>query len=218
MSAVRVIQGEPSYGTQDTMDRQSVHTTAQRPLIPSEFLLARARSGVSSDAYLNGIGASSIGSQHSEPSQTKSAELTGYDGAIGAPWIRSLPGPADITKLIAPRRSPSPLFFPRQEWEGVVEAVEKDQIRARLYTILGDSPDEGPLYAEIPNEEIADADRKVMRPGSIFRWSIGYKRIGATKERVSVLVFRQLPQWTAASMTRADEIARGMAALFDEEI
>ncbi len=50
---------------------------------------------------------------------------------------------------------------------------------------------------EVQVIELSDEDSAKMRPGSIFRWVIGYERTAAgTKRRVSQIVFRDLPAIT----------------------
>jgi hypothetical protein len=63
--------------------------------------------------------------------------------------------------------------------------------------------------AEIPFDELSDADRQKLKIGSIFRWSIGYQRTtSGTKMRVSNIVFRDLPRWTQKDIREArDEAA-----------
>ena len=51
--------------------------------------------------------------------------------------------------------------------------------------------------AVIPLGELSDEDAGKMRPGSIFRWVIGYERtVAGSKRRVSQIVFRGLPAIT----------------------
>lgn len=62
--------------------------------------------------------------------------------------------------------------------------------------------------AKIPLSDISERDAARMRPGSIFRWVIGYRRdVTGTKERVSVIVFRDLPVMTKSKLKSAEKWA-----------
>ena len=99
---------------------------------------------------------------------------------------------------ILPRQLPKPAvarssLHALQEWEGYVIEILETEFVARLTDITAKVPIEDE-EAVFPLEEITDADFKKLRPGSIFRWVIGYERSGAgTKKRVSQIVFRDLP-------------------------
>jgi hypothetical protein len=120
------------------------------------------------------------------------------------------------TMLDLPKH-PAPLFFtstfsPIQEWEGYVRSIGAESIIADLVDMA--EQEKGITeQAEIPLEELSDVDRQKMRPGSIFRWSIGYQRTtSGTKMRVSNIVFRELPRWTQKDIREARE----EAAKFEE--
>ena len=58
-------------------------------------------------------------------------------------------------------------------------------------------------------------DFKRLRLGSIFRWVIGYERSASgTKQRVSRIVFRELPVVTEQDIAEAEERARKTAQLW----
>ena len=62
--------------------------------------------------------------------------------------------------------------------------------------------------ADIPLDEISDEDSAKMRPGSIFRWVIGYERsVAGTKRRVSQIVFRDLPAITKTDLRDGEKWA-----------
>ena len=63
--------------------------------------------------------------------------------------------------------------------------------------------------ATIPSSELSEEDLSRLRPGSIFRWAIGYERApSGTKKRVSQIVLRDLPVMTAQDMSMGEEWAR----------
>jgi hypothetical protein len=87
-----------------------------------------------------------------------------------------------------------------QEWEGCVVEVSGLNFTARLIDITSNSKvvEE---EADFPIEDVSESERDLLRPGAIFRWSIGYQRSrGGTRKRVSQVVFRRLPQWTESEL------------------
>ena len=93
-------------------------------------------------------------------------------------------------------------FYARQEWEGHVVAINGTVFTARLVDLTGGGSYEEE-EAQIPLEEVSEADAARIQIGSIFRWVIGFKRSAmGQKERVSLIVFRDLP-----AMSRSDEQA-----------
>lgn len=111
---------------------------------------------------------------------------------------------------------PAVTLYPLQEWEGFVTGIGKDSFDVRLLNITAGEnyPNE---TAEISLEEISEADAARMGVGSIFRWVIGYRRDQyGTKQRVSVIVFRDLPAITESTLRRAKEWAREIQAIFSE--
>lgn len=102
---------------------------------------------------------------------------------VGFPQPLSLPQPA-------------PTFHALQEWEGYVLEIGETDFVARLVDLTAGSGQEEE-EAVIPLVELSDEDSARMRPGSIFRWVIGYERtVAGTKRRVSQIVFRDLPAIT----------------------
>jgi len=77
------------------------------------------------------------------------------------------------------------------EWEGSVLEVQPESIVAGLVPIRGVGTDEE-AEAEIPWDEIADGDRDLVRPGALFRLSVGYEVANGTRSRFSRVVFRRL--------------------------
>lgn len=112
------------------------------------------------------------------------------------------------------RWSPSATLHALQEWEGYVVEIGEDEFVANLVDLTA-----GMSYATdeatIPMEEISEHDAEKMSEGDIFRWVIGYERSASgTKQRVSRIVFRDLPRMTAADFEEgrkwAEKIARSL--------
>ena len=110
-----------------------------------------------------------------------------------------------------------PSLHALQEWEGYVLESREGEFSARLLDLTADAlanqpgrmPEE---EAIIPHSEISDYDLDRLRPGSVFRWVIGYERsVSGTKRRVSQIVFRDLPAMTKQDRTEGSEWARKIA-------
>jgi len=108
-------------------------------------------------------------------------------------------------------------FAALQEWEGYVVEVGNDDFTARLRDVTAGSVYEDE-EADFPVDDISESDRELLRPGAIFRWAIGYERTrGGTKRRISQIVFRRLPQWTAKDLEVSLLEARALAAFLRGE-
>ena len=112
---------------------------------------------------------------------------------------------------------PIPTMHPLQEWEGYVLEKGEDEFSARLLDLTIDSLDANggrmrEEEAQIPLSEISDDDVQRLRPGSVFRWVIGYERSASgTKRRVSQIVFRDLPAMTRQDISEGREWAHKVA-------
>ena len=104
-------------------------------------------------------------------------------------WIVDFPQPL-------PLPHPGATFHALQEWEGYVLEIGESDFVARLIDVTAGSAQEEE-EAVIPLVELSNEDSAKMKPGSIFRWVIGYERtVAGTKRRVSQIVFRDLPAIT----------------------
>ncbi|MCJ2102701.1 hypothetical protein [Methylobacterium sp. E-046] len=99
---------------------------------------------------------------------------------------------------------------PLQEWEGYVVELAGDNFTAKLVDrTAGQSSEEE--IAEFPIADLSENDRKLLRPGAVFRWVIGYQRsIGGQRRRVSQLVFRRMPSWSRRDLSRAKARAKDL--------
>jgi hypothetical protein len=113
-----------------------------------------------------------------------------------------------------PQRARSVVPFAReeklQEWEGRVVAVSANRFKAQLIDLTAGNEHETES-GDFPIEELSDSDRKLLRENAIFRWLIGYRYIGSTKERFARIVFRRLPAWSAMELRAARKSARKLA-------
>lgn len=123
--------------------------------------------------------------------------------------VIDFPDLATVSKTV-----PSTSFHLLQEWEGYVILKGKEDFTVRLWDLTADSTYEEE-EAVIPFSEITDDERKCMRLGSIFRWVIGYERSASgTKQRVSRIVFRDLPMVTEREIMEADQRAKRTSRLW----
>jgi hypothetical protein len=97
-------------------------------------------------------------------------------------------------------------FTPLQEWEGSVVEILEDTFTAKLIDVSTNASEE-PDYAEFLLSDVSDEDQALLKPGAIFRWSVGYKNTNGTKTRISQIVFRRLPIWTARQLEEAEAVA-----------
>jgi len=94
-------------------------------------------------------------------------------------------------------------FLSLQKWEGFVIEVTKTSFVARLVDLTNEGPDE---EAEFLLEKVSKDDLKLLTPGAIFYWNIGYSKNSAgQRTRSSSIRFRRLPALRAKNV---DEVKR----------
>ena len=93
-----------------------------------------------------------------------------------------------------------------QKWEGVVTEVGKEIFHARLLDLTESNPEE---ETDFSIDDVSEDDRGLIKPGSVFYWSLGYltTRTGQVI-RSSIVKFRRLPAWTESEMKKAQEQAK----------
>jgi hypothetical protein len=97
-----------------------------------------------------------------------------------------------------------------QEWEGRVVEIRADQFTARLVDLsAGDNEERDEV--DILISDLAAADLELLRENSIFRWLIGYRYFGSTKERFTRVVFRRMPAWSRNELRAARRSAEQRA-------
>ena len=108
------------------------------------------------------------------------------------------------------------MFQVLQEWEGYIIEIGEDDFTARLLDLTAESSHEEE-EAVIPFSEISKDDLKHLRLGSIFRWIIGYEHTTSeAKQRVSQIVFRELPIVTKQDIAEAEEWAKKTAQVWSD--
>ena len=146
---------------------------------------------------------------------TDVAEATIEDHLTSAQIGSDLRNVIDFPDLATVSRTVSSTSFHLlQEWEGYVILKGTEDFTVRLLDLTKSSTYEEE-EAVIPFSEITNDERKSMCLGSIFRWVIGYERSASgTKQRVSRIVFRDLPVITKQEITEAKQRAKRTAQLW----
>jgi hypothetical protein len=90
-------------------------------------------------------------------------------------------------------------------WEGVVLSVDSETFVVRLTDDSGRQPE---VQAEIHLDEVAEADRDLLRANGLFYWTIGFRET-KTGDRIreSRIRFRRLPGWRPEELAEADRWA-----------
>lgn len=119
-----------------------------------------------------------------------------------------LPGHVDSSREKSP---PHSSIIEMTEWDGVVEAIEGDQLSCRLW--LDDENDaDDDMYGTIPKECVDPKDYDLLFPGSIFRLSVGVEARDGRRQQFLRLAFTRLPDWDQSAM---DEAYDRLNQLFD---
>lgn len=102
-------------------------------------------------------------------------------------------------------------FDLRQQWEGVIQEVDGDELKVILRDLTGSNPE---CVAVLPLEEIPAEDLALVKPGAVFYWSIGYKRDPSGQlDRVSSIRMRRLA-WSRRELDRIEARAKELESLF----
>ncbi|MBE7157215.1 MAG: hypothetical protein INR62_02045 [Rhodospirillales bacterium] len=100
-------------------------------------------------------------------------------------------------------------FKPLQQWEGVVLEVTPDSFIARLT----DGRDSKVVEeAEIDLQEVSPEDLELIQEGAVFYWKIQYQD-RPSRQRISDIRFRRLPDWTPEQTALADQEAARVCEL-----
>jgi hypothetical protein len=152
----------------------------------------------------------------------------GYDAlaATRKAWTSTAAEPASVGRGSPLTFTPIPVvasaartssYHALVEWEGYVLAIDRDVFTARLIDLTsGDTvPEE---QGELPLDDLTSEERAALRPGTAFRFTIGYEKTpGGQRKRVSRIIMRQFPKWTRQEIeeSRAAGEARVHALRWD---
>ena len=139
------------------------------------------------------------------PKHDEGTAVTQLGNVVRAPELRYL--------REVPRIRPS-LFKCVKKWECVVIQVEEDTFTARLVDASGESEDSMSAFSI---DEVSRDDRRLIEPGAVFYWSIGYKEnASGTRTRESILVFRRVPAWSKQALERINKESDKMLEYFKD--
>jgi hypothetical protein len=104
----------------------------------------------------------------------------------------------------------------RQLWEGTVTESINGSFVGRVHDRTNPSNSDELVTFEL--EEVSPEDRKFVRPGASFYWTIGVEKSPAGQiTNIDRIYFRRLPGWSASSVREAEQEAREIAALLFSE-
>ena len=97
-------------------------------------------------------------------------------------------------------------FVSLQKWQGEVIEVKGDTFWARLKDLTTKGVEE---EAEFAIEEVSEEDKKLIKPGGVFYWNIGYQvSYQGQQTKVSIIRFRRLPAWKKEELDAAKNRAQ----------
>jgi hypothetical protein len=110
---------------------------------------------------------------------------------------------------------PEPYHFDLlQQWEGIVQSVDGESFTVVLHDLTHQASEH---EATLPVEEVSPGDRRLLKPGAVFYWSIGYKRHrSGQQERVSAIRMRRLPGWSRRDVEAVERRAAELESLVSE--
>ena len=117
---------------------------------------------------------------------------------------------------LPPRPQPESRFQLLQLFECTVIAVTEGAFTAVLRDQTASARAESDEEATFDLSDVADGDVRLVVPGAVFYWYIGY-RIAAwgQKSRVSELRFRRLPAWSRSDLAAIEREAAAWGDVFD---
>jgi hypothetical protein len=102
-----------------------------------------------------------------------------------------------------------------QQWEGVVRELGPAEFTAVLRDLTNPAQPEEEVVLSF--DDVTPDDQKLLAPGGIFYWSIGYRkeRTGQV-DRVSTIRFRRLPAWSRRDLQRLNDRAKALMERFGD--
>ena len=86
------------------------------------------------------------------------------------------------------------IFTCLQKWEGTVLSVSEKIFDAKLNDLSNENnPDE---YAELKKFMISNEQSKLLEPGAIFYWYLGYLDQHDGRRIKNIIIFKRAPTWT----------------------
>lgn len=157
---------------------------------------------------------------HEEPPRfdTASPFIFKSSAGLSVGQIERAPGVRErlVLPVVEPEgRETRERFKALQRWEGTVLRIDRAEASfvARLTDLTQQAP---PEEGEFDLQDVPESDRELIRPGSLFYWSIGYlDRPGGQRARSSAVRFRRLPRWREDDLAQARDRAAATAEELD---
>ena len=138
----------------------------------------------------------------------------------GAETTPTEEGPVSPERPVSPARPDTGKagFTPLYQWEGVVEAVNGDEFRARVVP-WGTGNGQQPEFTEFARDDLSTPDDwPLVVRGAVFYWSLGKERNAAgTITNASLVRFRRLSSRVPAPHSEARRKARELLAAETED-
>ena len=141
--------------------------------------------------------------QAERPATELTVPANGHDFSTNAAIVP--PSDLGVVQYPSPARQ-LPREVVLQEWEGQVQEVGERVFSAQLVDLTRDSKEEVE-ETDLPIEYLTEADMRLVIPGAVFRWIIGYSWTNGEKQPFTRVVIRRLPIWTEEEIKSADQEA-----------
>ena len=103
------------------------------------------------------------------------------------------------------------IFNAIKSWEGFVIDIYQGYFAARITDLNEKEQDED---VEILLKDVSEDDKKLVVPGAIFYWHVGYENERGTVKRSSIIRFRRMPRWSSSDFRKARELEAKIKKLF----
>jgi hypothetical protein len=136
---------------------------------------------------------------------TASGEITLVEMKTAPTTAQAYRRPLRIPRPIVDAQPSRLGFILLQKWEGTVLEADDSSFTAKLVDGTGNLPAHDAVFARA---ELPEDEQSLVEEGAPFVWTLGYRKIGGTRERASVIYFRRLPPWNQAEITIAKDRGR----------
>jgi hypothetical protein len=102
-----------------------------------------------------------------------------------------------------------------KHWEAIVTAVETRSFFAMARSVESDN-ERAEDEIEIDLENVLPSERDLVREGAVFYLIVGTRYpTGSRPEKITKLIFRRMPRWSAGDIQRAKSVAEKLWEAFN---